>query len=119
MLRAEGCSGLELPHQAPINLLDAQLVCEAVRRLRPEAVVHLAAQSSVPEAFANPAQTFDANLIGTQNLLAALKANGFKGRFLFVSTAEVYGQSLNETLPTPEDAPLLPLNPYEIGRAHV
>jgi GDP-4-dehydro-6-deoxy-D-mannose reductase len=116
MLKDKRCVGLDNAAGEGIDLLDVPALVEAVARIKPVAVVHLAAQSAVPESFANPAATFNNNVIGTQNLLQALKLSGFSGRFLFVSTAEVYGQSLSETIPTDETCALKPLNPYAVSK---
>lgn len=83
----------------------------------PEAVVHLAAQASVPQSFADPDTTFDINFFGTLRLLRALKRIGFRGRFLFVSTADAYGLVDDQELPIHEDHPLHPRNPYAVSKA--
>lgn len=83
----------------------------------PAAVVHLAAQANVPQAFADPDATFDINFLGTLRLLRALQRAGFGGRFLFVSTADVYGLVGADELPIREDRPLRPRNPYAVSKA--
>jgi GDP-4-dehydro-6-deoxy-D-mannose reductase len=65
----------------------------------PDAVIHLAGQTFVPEAFRDPAGTLQVNLLGTLNLLQALKARGFNGTFLYVSSGDVYGQVSETALP--------------------
>jgi GDP-4-dehydro-6-deoxy-D-mannose reductase len=82
----------------------------------PDAVLHLAAQSSVPEAFADPGATFDINFLGTLRLLRALKNVGFRGRFLFVGTADAYGLVAEDQLPVDEERPLRPRNPYAVSK---
>ena len=100
----------------PVDLLDAQGVEVAIAAIRPDAVVHLAAQSFVPESFRDPLQTYRVNFIGTHNLLSALKATGFPGRMLYVSSAEVYGAVADSELPVRESQPLKPLNPYSVSK---
>src|SRR4051812_7331317 len=99
-----------------VDLLDAQGVQAAVAATRPDAVVHLAAQSFVPESLRDPLQTYRVNFIGTHNLLSALKATGFSGRVLYVSSAEVYGAVPDSELPVGENHPLKPLNPYSVSK---
>ncbi|MHB2250757.1 GDP-mannose 4,6-dehydratase [Pseudomonas fitomaticsae] len=82
----------------------------------PDAVIHLAGQTFVPEAFRDPARTFDINLLGTLNLLQALKARGFKGTFLYVSSGDVYGQVEESALPITELQPPCPRNPYAVSK---
>ena len=63
------------------------LVPESIERMlgneAPQAVIHLAGQTFVPTAIANPAETLQINLIGTLNLLQALKKKNFSGTFPF------------------------------------
>ena len=82
----------------------------------PDAVIHLAGQTFVPQAFRNPARTFDINLLGTLNLLQALKARGFAGTFLYVSSGDVYGQVAEADLPIAEQQPPCPRNPYAVSK---
>jgi GDP-4-dehydro-6-deoxy-D-mannose reductase len=82
----------------------------------PDAVLHLAAQSNVPQAFADPEATFDINFLGTLRLLRALKTIGFRGRFLFVGTADAYGLVPEGELPVSETRALHPRNPYAVSK---
>ena len=99
-----------------INLLDRKAVFEAIKRIEPSAVIHLAAQSFVPAAFENPVATYESNFIGTQILLEALKSARFEGRFLFVSSADVYGALEAAELPATELSPARPNNPYAVSK---
>jgi GDP-4-dehydro-6-deoxy-D-mannose reductase len=82
----------------------------------PDAVIHLAGQTFVPEAFRDPARTLNINLLGTLNLLQALKARGFAGTFLYVSSGDVYGQVNEADLPITERQPPCPRNPYAVSK---
>jgi GDP-4-dehydro-6-deoxy-D-mannose reductase len=79
-------------------------------------VLHLAAQSSVPAAFADPRGTFEVNLLGTLNLLESLRAARFGGRFLHVSSGDVYGAVPEAALPIDESHPPAPRNPYAVSK---
>lgn len=83
----------------------------------PDAVIHLAGQTFVPESFRDPAQTLQVNLIGTLNLLQALKRRGFAGTFLYVSSGDVYGQVAEHALPIDETLAPQPRNPYAVSKA--
>src|SRR6266850_8347262 len=85
-----------------VDLRDADRVGRAVARIAPDAVIHLAAQSFVPESFARPRETYEINFFGTLNLLEALKAAGFNGRFLFVGSGDSYGLVAPGELPIDE-----------------
>lgn len=82
----------------------------------PDAVIHLAAQSFVPEAFRDPAATLHVNVLGTLNLLQALQARQFTGRLLYVSTGDVYGRVPEAALPVTEAHVPLPRNPYAVSK---
>ena len=77
---------------------------------RPEAVVHQAAQASVRRSVEDPVFDASVNLLGTAALLQASVQHGVR-RFLFASTGgAIYGDT--GLVPTPEDAPALPVSPY-------
>lgn len=82
----------------------------------PDAVIQLAGQTFVPEAFRDPARTLNINVLGTLNLLQALKARGFVGTFLYVSSGDVYGQVSEDHLPITELQPPYPRNPYAVSK---
>jgi GDP-4-dehydro-6-deoxy-D-mannose reductase len=82
----------------------------------PDAVLHLAAQSFVPAAFSDPRSTFEINFGGTLNLLEALKRAGFRGRFVYVSSGDVYGLVPETELPVSESRPPNPRNPYAVSK---
>ncbi|MGB6687375.1 MAG: GDP-mannose 4,6-dehydratase [Terracidiphilus sp.] len=99
-----------------VDLCDAARVRQAVTRAAPEAVLHLAAQSSVVSSFADPASTFAVNFLGTLNLLEALSAIEFQGAFVYVGSADIYGKTSDADLPTRETHPLHPLSPYAVSK---
>ncbi|MBX6313067.1 MAG: UDP-glucose 4-epimerase GalE, partial [Isosphaeraceae bacterium] len=108
---------LDLGHAAAVpgdrlivgDLADPRAL-EAALRVEPiDAVMHFAAFASVPESVGDPAKYYRNNVVGTLNLLDAMRATGVK-RLVFSSTAAVYG--IPETMPIREDAPKEPINPY-------
>lgn len=102
-----------VPFEADLRVTEE--VAEAVRTVGPGAVVHLAAVSSVGESWANPAETWEVNAIGTVNVVEALLAARPSARLLFASTGEVYGRA--EELPTTETAVVAPQSPYAASKA--
>lgn len=89
---------------------------EAIAHSAPDAVLHLAALTSVDEAFRNPDGCFDVNFNGTLNLLRALRAGDFAGRMLYVSSGDCYGALPESVLPVPETVALRPRNPYAVSK---
>jgi len=108
--------GLNSENGEAVDLLDKSLLVNVLARIKPTEVLHMAAQSAVPASFKDPVATYNANFIGTQNLLSALKETHFSGRFLFVSSAEVYGAPVETCLPVAETAAAAPLNPYAVSK---
>lgn len=74
-----------------------------------EAVVHLAAEVSVPRSMEDPAGCVERNVVGTQRVIDASRAAGVR-RIVFASTAAVYGDQ--PEIPSREPGPLAPYSPY-------
>jgi UDP-glucose 4-epimerase len=90
------------------DLLDAEGLSQTLDNGY-DGVLHFAALSLVGESVEQPGQYYRANVGGTLNLLDAMQKAGVP-RFVFSSTAAVYGEP--EEVPIPEAAPTLPTNPY-------
>jgi dTDP-glucose 4,6-dehydratase len=80
-----------------------------------DAVYHLAAESHNDRAVLDPWATWHTNADGTMRVLLAARHVGLK-RLLYVSTDEVYGQSLTD-MPFKESDPLNPRGPYPASKA--
>jgi GDP-4-dehydro-6-deoxy-D-mannose reductase len=100
---------------AGVDVLDRAALSEVVRATRPRSIVHLAAESSVASSWADAPATWSVNVVGTVNVLEAVREEKPSARVLFVSTGEVYGRA--DRLPTPESAPVAPLSPYAATKA--
>jgi GDP-4-dehydro-6-deoxy-D-mannose reductase len=97
------------------DVTDAQAIADAIGRGKPEAVVHLAAGSSVGASWGDPREAWRVNVLGTVNVLEAVRTLAPGARVLVVSTGEVYGRA--EEIPTTENAPVAPLSPYAASKA--
>jgi dTDP-glucose 4,6-dehydratase len=84
-------------------------------QVKPDAVVHFAAESHVDRSIFAPQPVFETNLRGTFNLLETMRAQRVE-RFIHISTDEVYG-SLEPPLEADEQFPLRPSSPYSAGKA--
>lgn len=98
------------------EILDVDAVRRLVDDAAPDAVVHLAARSSVAESLRDPEGTLRVNLFGTLNLLRALDDARFSGPLLFVSSGDVYGNVPEHRLPVDENQPPSPRNPYAVSK---
>jgi GDP-4-dehydro-6-deoxy-D-mannose reductase len=99
------------------DLMDAELVSRVVGRYRPDVVFHLAAQSYVPKAIADPRGTLSNNVLGQVNLLESILATSLQPRILIVSSSEIYGSVRTDRLPATEETTFLPGNPYAVSKA--
>jgi len=82
-----------------------------------DAVVHLAAQSSVARSFADPALCFRANYLGSLNVLRAVEAVAPQARVLLIGSADQYGGRAPGSPALGEDTPLAPQSPYARSKA--
>src|SRR5688572_20237441 len=97
------------------ELLDAAHLDAQLAEHRPDAILHLAGQSNVPESFKDPAGTFRTNVLGTLQLLEAIKRSGLAPRMVMPSSGEVYGLVPDEQMPIGEDRMPKPCNPYAVS----
>jgi CDP-glucose 4,6-dehydratase len=119
-LPAPPLSGLELQgiaaevELAEVDLRDRAGVGAAVESGGFDSVFHLAAQTLVGPAMADPAATFEANVLGTWNLLEACRGAAVPA-LVVASSDKAYGPS--EELPYREQMRLAPASPYEASKA--
>jgi GDP-4-dehydro-6-deoxy-D-mannose reductase len=99
------------------DVTDSQSVSDAVRRVAPDAVIHLAGLTFVPDSHADPAAFFRANVLGLIHLLAAVRDLRGSCRVVAVGSADAYGALQPGDLPITEDCPLRPLSPYGASKA--
>lgn len=79
-----------------LDIRDRQGVLELFNVIKPDAIVHTAAQPSHDLAASIPFDDFDTNAVGTLNLLEAARQNCADSPFVFMSTNKVYGDAPNE-----------------------
>lgn len=97
------------------DICDAKLVNQTIAVLKPDVIVHFAAESHVDRSILSPAQVIQTNLNGTFTMLEAARAHQ-TSRFLHVSTDEVYG-SIEEPHDADEAYPLHASSPYSASKA--
>jgi dTDP-glucose 4,6-dehydratase len=97
------------------DICDASLVEALMVEENPDAVVHFAAESHVDRSILSPEPVIRTNLRGTFTMLEAARRHKL-GRFIHVSTDEVYG-SLESPIEATEDFPLNPSSPYSASKA--
>jgi dTDP-glucose 4,6-dehydratase len=98
--------------KADIN--DGMKIAAAIKKFKPAAVVHFAAETHVDRSILDGRDALRTNVIGTQTLIDCVRASGIE-RFIHVSTDEVYGEI--ETGHFYETTPLNPSSPYSAAKA--
>jgi len=101
-------------HQGDLRDLNSLVVL--LRNVRPDRIHHLAAQSYVDMSFVAPADTLSSNIIGTVNLMDAVRIVGINPRIHICSSSEVYGQVQPDEVPITESTPLRPASPYAVSK---
>ena len=113
---APKADGIGVPY-VRCDLCDANETKTLVSRIRPDACIHLAGVTSIPEAAANPGRLYAINIGGTINVLEALSSLDSGASVLFVSTAQVYGCTPRpDPSPVDESAETFPASPYAISK---
>ncbi len=102
----------------PMDLENASPIRDLVAAVKPVMIYHLAAQSSAAFSFDHPGETFRSNVIGTVNLLEAVRALPEICRpvVLSVGSCEEYGPQDPSSYPLKEETPLNPLSPYAVSK---
>jgi GDPmannose 4,6-dehydratase len=101
-------------HYADLN--DVSSLLDTVRKVRPDEVYNLAAQSHVRVSFDMPEYTAEATGLGCLRLLEALRSEGLKdARFYQASSSELYGKV--HAVPQNEETPFHPRSPYAVAKA--
>lgn len=103
-------------YSAGLDVADLDAVDRLIADAKPDAVIHLAGQSSAARSFEAPIETFQANIIGTWCVLEAVRRHAPAARTIVVASGEVYGaQRPGERVR--EDAPFRPVSPYALSKA--
>lgn len=101
-------------HEA--DLVDFDAVFSAVKNVKPDAIFHLASYANVLMSFNEPQGFLSNNILGTVNLLEAVRLAKLDPVIQLCSTSEVYGQVDPKYVPIKEDTPLNPVSPYAVSK---
>ena len=119
-LRQDGHEVVAASHEADepgaliVDLCDLDAVTEALSRVRPSAVVHLAGIAAT--TYNDVGKIYATNVVGTANLFAALSSAKIEPRIVIVaSSAQIYAVS-NTDAPLTEDSPVAPETHYAVSK---
>ena len=113
--------GAAVPSAAGLRLVEADLadpvgVRAALAELLPDAIVHLAGQSSPQQSWLDPGGTLRTNVLGIVHLIEGARRLGLRPAFLVVGSAEEYGSAASREAPLSETTPLRPSSPYAVSK---
>lgn len=98
------------------DLTDLGSLIRHLQKVKPDYIFHLAAQSYVLSSFNSPVHTIWSNVVGTTNLLEAVRITEIDPVIHICSSSEVYGQVTEADVPIKEDCPLRPASPYAVSK---
>ena len=95
---------------------DSASVANLMKKVKPDQIFHLAAQTFVKASWAEPAGTIMTNVLGALNIFEAVRSCGIDPRILLVGSSEEYGLVYKDELPVKETNQLRPLSPYAVSK---
>lgn len=98
------------------DINDFTSLSRAVGQSDPDYVFHLAAQSYPQTSFISPIETLQTNIIGTANLLEAIRLSNSNPVIHVCASSEVFGRVSKENIPIKEDCNFHPASPYAISK---
>lgn len=103
-------------HECDLN--DFSAVLRVLKTVKPDVIFHLASHANVRVSFDTPLAVLQNNIMGTANLLEAIRAVGlgFDPMIMIISSSEVYGQVDPRYVPIKEDCPMNPSSPYAVSK---
>ena len=98
------------------DIRDLEALQNIFRNHKYDYVFHLAAQSYPQTSFISPTDTYETNIIGTQNILSCIKTFSPKTVIHVCSSSEVFGRVSKEEVPINEKCRFHPASPYAISK---
>jgi GDP-4-dehydro-6-deoxy-D-mannose reductase len=102
-------------HYHAADIMNREQVAGMIRAVAPDVVFHLAAQSYPGVSWEQPGLTFHVNVLGTANIMEAIREAGLKSKILVVCSSAEYAPEAG-SIPIREDVPLRPSSPYGISK---
>ncbi|MBI2596278.1 GDP-mannose 4,6-dehydratase [Candidatus Daviesbacteria bacterium] len=98
------------------DLNDFSSILTTLKKIKPDVIFHLASHANVRTSFLTPLAVLQNNILGTANLLEAIRHLKLDPVLQICSTSEVYGQVDPKNVPIKEDCPINPSNPYAVSK---
>ena len=103
-------------HLVEADLTDFSSILSLIKKINPDEIYNLAAQSFVGLSFEQPSLTSQVNSLGVVNILEAIRILGKSIRFYQASTSEMFG--LVQSIPQNERTAFYPRSPYAISKLY-
>jgi len=100
----------------PFDLLDQSSMIEALRKVEPDEIYNLAAQSFVGASFEQPVATGEITGLGLTRLLDSMRLICPEAKFYQASSSEMFGKV--QEIPQKEDTPYYPRSPYAAAKLY-
>ena len=104
-------------HDLDVDITDVDAVDRTLEAARPDAIIHLAALSSVQASWDDPLGCYRVNYLGTRNLIESIGRTCPRARLLSISSGELYGSRPPDADPCRETDLLHPVSPYAQTKA--
>jgi len=98
------------------DIRDGYSLQKAFKEVQPNFCFHLAAQSFVLESWNSPLETLSTNILGTTNVLEAIKLECPECKTVVAGSSEEYGKVYENEIPIKEENPLRPMSPYGVSK---
>ncbi|WP_353949012.1 GDP-mannose 4,6-dehydratase [Sporolactobacillus sp. Y61] len=99
-----------------MDLLDLNEIMKVINKIKPDVIMHLAAQSSIPRSWKDPMETVRVNTLGTTNIILAAGILHLKTKMIIVGSSEEYGSTAVKKTLLVENDPCFPQNPYAVSK---
>jgi GDP-4-dehydro-6-deoxy-D-mannose reductase len=98
------------------DIRNKNIVERAIKKVSPELIFHLAAQSFPTVSWQEPIETIETNVIGTVNVFEAVRKLNIEPKILVACSSAEYGLVKPKEVPVKENHSLLPLHPYGVSK---
>ena len=109
-----GVMALDSPQCMVVNMMDLSKIQECIVSANPDIIIHCAGAANVGKSIIEPEWDYNANVTVTHNILFSLIKLNKKVKFIYLSSAAVYGNPKH--LPITEQSELNPLSPYALHK---
>ncbi|NKQ39386.1 MAG: GDP-mannose 4,6-dehydratase [Methanosarcinales archaeon] len=109
---------IKYPHvkYEPCNLVDHTSVFNILKKIKPDCIFHLAAESSVASSWKSPINILNNNILSQINIFEALRELELSARIVVACSSEEYGLINKSDLPVNENCCFNPLSTYAVSK---